>query len=454
MNRIFPLLPAALTLCLLAGAAAAQQDAAPADADATTESAPAQAVTLPLDEIRTFTAVFAKVKSDYVEDVDDRKLLENAIRGMLEGLDPHSAYLDKDDYLELQESTTGEFGGLGLEVGTEDGFLKVISPIDDTPAQRAGIRTGDLIIRLGETPVKGMSLNDAIKLMRGKPGTDIDVTYVREGVDKPVKVTLTRDVIKVQSVRQRLLEPGFGYLRISSFQTHSADDVRNGVEKLKTESPDGLRGLILDLRNNPGGTLSAAVGISDLFLDEGLIVYTEGRVREAQMRFNARPDDVLDDAPMVVLVNAGSASASEIVAGALQDHNRAVVMGQKTFGKGSVQTVLPLTENEALKLTTARYFTPSGRSIQAEGIAPDILVNPVIVREVAVNDDDLIKEADLSGHLEKPAGTRTAPVKVGAAPAAAPAQTAATAPPEPEDYALGQALNVLKALALRQSRNG
>lgn len=447
MNRQLLLLLAALSLSFLSVASGAQEED-------TGESVPAQSGALPLDEIRTFTAVFAKVKSDYVEPVDDRKLLENAIRGMLEGLDPHSAYLDKDDYLELQESTTGEFGGLGLEVGTEDGFLKVISPIDDTPAQRAGIKPGDLIIRLDETPVKGMSLNDAIRLMRGKPGTQIGITLVREGEEKPIKLKLTRDIIKVQSVRQRMLEPGFGYLRVSSFQTHSAEDARKGVEKLQAESPGGLRGLVLDLRNNPGGTLSAAVGISDLFLDHGLIVYTEGRVKDAQMKFNAKPEDMLDDAPIVVLVNAGSASASEIVAGALQDRKRAVIMGQKTFGKGSVQTILPLTETEALKLTTARYYTPSGRSIQAEGIAPDIVVNPVVVKEVE-DESALVKEADLSGHLENMNETKDTE-QTGNAEGQTPAaeKPGAVAQPDSEDYALGQALNVLKALALRHSRDG
>ena len=464
MNLQFLLRLTALSLVFLTVSAPAQETD-------NQESVPAQPGALPLDEIRTFTSVFAKLKSDYVEAVDDRELLENAIRGMLEGLDPHSAYLDKDDYLDLQESTTGEFGGLGLEVGTEDGFLKVISRIDDTPAQRAGIKTGDLIIRLDETPVKGMSLNDAIKLMRGKPGTDIGMTLMREGEEKPIRLTLTRDVIKVQSVRQRMLEPGFGYLRVSSFQTHSTEDVRKGVDKLNAETPGGLRGLVLDLRNNPGGTLSAAVGISDLFLDHGLIVYTEGRVKDAQMRFNAKPEDMLEDAPMVVLVNAGSASASEIVAGALQDQKRAVIMGQKTFGKGSVQTILPLTETEALKLTTARYFTPAGRSIQAEGIVPDITINPFIVKEV-LDEDLLIKEADLSRHLENPtskddgekesnekqdkANDKDADQEPGAAKEkdTPPAVTTAGAPADTDDYALSQALNVLKALALRQTKSG
>jgi carboxyl-terminal processing protease len=468
MNHPFVLRLAALfLLCLSISAPARETDTQQQ------EAVPAQSGALPLDEIRTFTAVFAKIKSDYVEEVDDRKLLENAIRGMLEGLDPHSAYLDKEDYLELQESTTGEFGGLGLEVGTEDGFLKVISPIDDTPAQRAGIKTGDLIIRLDDTPVKGMSLNDAIKLMRGKPGTDIGMTIMRDGEEKPIKLTLTRDIIKVQSVRQRMLGPGFGYLRVSSFQTHSAEDARKGIEKLMAEAPGGLRGLVLDLRNNPGGTLSAAVGISDLFLDSGLIVYTEGRVKEAQMRFSAKPEDMLNDAPMVVLVNAGSASASEIVAGALQDQKRAVIMGQKTFGKGSVQTILPLTDTEALKLTTARYYTPSGRSIQAEGIVPDILINPIIVKEVQ-DEALLIKEADLSRHLENPtqkddeeqepaagkekskekdkdAAKKPGATKTQDAPAA---EQTAGAPADSDDYALSQALNVLKALALRQTKSG
>ena len=331
---------------------------------------------LPVDQIRTFAEVFAKIKKDYVENVEDGTLLENAIKGMLEGLDPHSSYLDEDAYLDLQEGTSGEFGGLGIEVGMEDGFIKVISPIDDTPAQKAGMQSGDLVIRLDETPVKGLSLNDAVTRMRGEPGTDITLTILREGEDKPLKITITRDVIKVKSVRTQTLEPGFGYLRISHFQSRTAEDARAGLQQLKQDNNGNLNGLILDLRNNPGGILSAAVGISDLFLDKGLIVYTEGRIDDSRLKFNAKPADILDNAPMVVLVNAGSASASEIVAGALQDHKRAIIMGQKTFGKGSVQTVLPISNAAALKLTTARYFTPSGRSIQVSGIEPDVMSLP------------------------------------------------------------------------------
>ena len=291
-----------------------------------TDSAAVSNGTIPLDEIRTFTEVFAKVKNDYVETVDDRMLLESAIRGMLEGLDPHSAYLDKEAYTELQEGTTGEFGGLGIEVGMEDGFVKVISPIDDTPAQKAGVQAGDLIIRLNDTPVKGLSLDDAVKLMRGKPGTPISLTIVREGTDAPIKLTLMRDTIKVKSVKQRTLEAGYGYVRISHFQAHTVEDVRAAIEKLKSDNQNDLKGVVLDLRNNPGGILSAAVAISDMFLDRGLIVYTEGRIKDSTLKFSAKPDDILNKAPIVVLVNGGSASASEIVAGALQDHKRAIIM--------------------------------------------------------------------------------------------------------------------------------
>ncbi|MBU2477627.1 MAG: S41 family peptidase, partial [Gammaproteobacteria bacterium] len=307
---------------------------------------------LPLEELRSFSDVFARIKADYVEPVEDKALLENAIRGMLTGLDPHSAYLDQEQFKELQVGTSGEFGGLGIEVGMEDGFVKVIAPIDDTPAQRAGVESGDLIIRLDDTPVKGMSLNDAVKIMRGKPGTDIILTIVREGQEKPLKITVTRDVIKVKSVKQRMLSEGFGYVRISQFQATTADNLVEAIDALKKEGK--LRGLVLDLRNNPGGVLNGAVAVSDAFLEKGLIVYTEGRIADSRLRFNATPDDVTSGAPLVVLVNQGSASASEIVAGALQDHHRAIVVGTRTFGKGSVQTIVPLSNDTAVKLTTAR----------------------------------------------------------------------------------------------------
>jgi len=414
---------------------------------------------LPLAEIRTFTEVFAKVKNDYVETVDDKTLLENAIRGMLEGLDPHSAYLDQEAYRDLQEGTSGEFGGLGIEVGVEDGFIKVIAPIDDTPAWRAGVKAGDLIIRLDETPVKGMPLNDAVELMRGNPGTQITLTIVREGTEKPFTITITRDVIKVRSVRSRTLEPGYGYLRISNFQTHTADDVARELENLRKDNAAGLKGVVIDLRNNPGGILSAAVAVSDLFLEEGLIVYTEGRVRDSKLRFSAKPVDVLDHAPLIVLVNAGSASASEIVAGALQDHGRAIIMGQKTFGKGSVQTILPMANDAALKLTTARYYTPNGRSIQAEGIAPDILVEQLVV-EQREEEPVIVTEANLTRHLEndseQPAEAK--PEGEAAKPGTAPAAPAAPAAKEPSlagsDYTLYQALNVLKGLAILEKKAG
>lgn len=356
--------------------------------------------TLPLDELRTFTEVFAKIKSDYVEEIDDAELLENAIRGMLSGLDPHSTYLVKEAYQDLQEGTSGEFGGLGIEVGLEDGFVKVISPIDDTPAQKAGIKAGDLIIRLNEKAVKGMGLNDAVKLMRGKPGTAIQLTIVREGEDKPLELSVVRDFIKVRSVRARMLEPGYAYLRISQFQARTAEDLRREAEKLKDKAEEGINGIILDLRNNPGGVLSAAVGVSDLFLEKGLIVYTEGRIADSQLKFNAKPIDIFNRVPLVVLVNGGSASASEIVAGALQDHQRAVVVGQQTFGKGSVQTILPMADNAAVKMTTARYYTPSGRSIQADGIKPDITIDRLKVSALDPAINKTVKESDLSGHLE------------------------------------------------------
>ncbi len=400
---------------------------------------------LPVEELRTFSDVFGRIKNDYVEDVPDSKLLESAIRGMLAGLDPHSAYLDQEQFKELQVGTSGEFGGLGIEVGMEDCFVKVIAPIDDTPAQRAGIQAGDLIIRLDDTPVKGLSLNDAVKIMRGKPGTVLKLTVVREGVEQPLKIDIKRDIIKVKSVKQRMLENGFGYVRISQFQSKTAENMVDAIDKLKKEAGGSLRGLVLDLRNNPGGVLNGAVAVSDAFLKKGLIVYTEGRVSDSKLRFNATPDDILDSAPMVVLVNQGSASASEIVSGALQDHKRAIIVGSRTFGKGSVQTILPLSNGTAVKLTTARYYTPSGRSIQAEGIEPDIRLDPVRVSAVE-NAFDPIKEADLSGHLMNGDGK---------APAAKPGTSAdekAEQSLAQSDYQLYEALNLLKGLAIQREQ--
>ncbi|HEY5702465.1 MAG TPA: S41 family peptidase [Gammaproteobacteria bacterium] len=399
---------------------------------------------LPLDEIRTFTEVFSKIKNDYVEEVDDRKLLEDAIRGMLAGLDPHSTYLDRESYKELQEGTTGEFGGLGIEVGMENGFVKVIAPIDDTPAKKAGIEAGDLIIKLDDTPVKGLSLNDAISRMRGKPGTDITLTIIRNGEEKPLVITITRAVIRVNSVRARTLEPGYGYLRISSFQANTGRDLRQELDRLSEENNYKLKGVVMDLRNNPGGVLNAAVEVSDLFLDKGLIVYTEGRIKNSDLKFNARPLNVVRDLPIVILVNEGSASASEIVAGALQDHDRAVIVGQQTFGKGSVQTILPMADEAAVKLTTARYFTPSGRSIQASGITPDIIIDKLTVERVEEDGNGIVKEADLSGHLEntKPEEETDAEVAEDEKPQTEKRRLSIT------DYELYEALNILKGISL------
>ncbi|MDT8386960.1 MAG: S41 family peptidase [Thiogranum sp.] len=403
---------------------------------------------LPVEELRTFTDVFGRIKNDYVEEVKDGDMLVNAIRGMLTGLDPHSAYLDQEQFKELQVGTSGEFGGLGIEVGIEDGFVKVIAPIDDTPAQRAGVLAGDLIIRLDDTPVKGLSLEEAVKIMRGKPGSTLRITVVREGADQPLKIDIKRAIIKVRSVKSRMLEDGFGYLRISQFQSKTAENMVDGIEELKKEAGGSLKGLVLDLRNNPGGVLNGAVAVSDAFLKKGLIVYTDGRVGDSKLRFNATPDDILTDAPLVVLVNQGSASASEIVAGALQDHGRGIIVGSQTFGKGSVQTILPLSNGSAVKLTTARYYTPSGRSIQAEGIVPDIILEQMKLSAVE-GAFDPIKEADLSRHLLN--GKATEPVVV---PSEDELEAVEKDPKESlaqTDYQLYEALNLLKGLSIARA---
>jgi carboxyl-terminal processing protease len=411
------------------------------------ESEQAQAKTkpegqLPLAEVRAFTEVFAKVKTDYVEEVKDKALLENAIRGMLSGLDPHSAYLDAEAYEGLQEGTTGEFGGLGIEVGMEDGFVKIIAPIDDTPAFRAGVKAGDVIVKIEDRPVKGMDLNEAVKLMRGKPGTPITLTIVREGQETPLTLTLTREVIKVHSVKSKTLEPNYGYIRISQFQAHTGEELGAELNKLKEQNKNKLTGLVLDLRNNPGGILGAAVAVADAFLESGRIVYTKGRVAESDMQFNAKPGDALHGAPIVVLVNGGSASASEIVAGALQDTRRGVIMGSKTFGKGSVQTIVPMSNDTALKLTTARYYTPSGRSIQAEGVTPDIVLDKVKIAGVEKAPGPELKEADLSRHLQN------GDAKAKSSQEAAKSEGEKSAPLVSSDYELYQALNLLKGMSI------
>ncbi len=408
-------------------------------------AAEAQSQPLPLKELRTFAEIFGRIKSDYVEAVEDKELLEYAIRGMLTGLDPHSSYLDAEEYKDLRVGTSGKFGGLGIEVSLEDGFVKVIAPIDDTPTKRAGLQAGDLIIRRDDRPVKGMTLNDAVNHMRGKPGTKVSLMIVRDGLDKPFRVDIVRDVVHVASVKSRFLEPGYGYLRLSHFQSRTTEDLMKSLDALMNEEQDGLKGLVLDLRNNPGGVLNAAVSVSDAFLEDGLIVYTQGRVDDSKLEFKAGPDDVLKGAPMVVLVNSGSASASEIVAGALQDHKRAVIMGEQTFGKGSVQTIIPVDQTSAVKLTTARYFTPSGRSIQAEGILPDIIVDRVEVKAKGRSGLKPLKEADLAGHLENGDGkvkddAKTMANKKGGSLAET-------------DYQLNEALNMLKGLHLMRPRS-
>jgi carboxyl-terminal processing protease len=353
---------------------------------------------LPLRELRIFTQVFEQIRRGYVEEVTDTELLENAIAGLLLELDPHSAYLNESDYVELQESASGEYGGLGLRVGAERGMIKIISPIDDTPAAKAGIKAGDLIVEVDGVPVRGMALQKAIDKLRGEKGTSIDLTVLRDNEETRIDFTIVRDTIQLSSVRSRVLEPGYGYVRVSQFQTSSGDDFKKELRDLKQQETP-LKGVIIDLRNNPGGLVPASVEISDAVLDGGTVVYTEGRLPSSNSNYQASEGDLIKGIPIVVLINGGSASASEIVAGALQDHQRAAILGTQSFGKGSVQTVIPLGDGRAVKLTTARYFTPNGRSIQAEGIVPDIIVEPAEIRRYQMRDS--IREEDLEGHLEQ-----------------------------------------------------
>ncbi len=434
---------------------------------------------LPIEDLRAFTEIFGKIKNDYVEPVEDKKLITEAINGMLSGLDPHSAYLDNEAFKELQVGTQGEFGGLGIEVGMEDGFVKVVSPIEDTPAFKAGVKSGDLIVKLDDTPVKGMTLNDAVKRMRGKPGTNIVLTIVRKGEVKPLTITLTRAVIKIRSVKHKLVEPDYGYVRVTQFQEHTGDNLVSALKDLQVQNKNApIKGLVLDLRNDPGGLLNTAIGVSGAFLKPGtLVVYTDGRTDDAKMKltnsreFYLRPgeSDYLRNVPawartvpMVVLVNGGSASASEIVAGALQDHKRAVIIGTQTFGKGSVQTILPLNNGTAIKLTTARYYTPSGRSIQAKGIVPDITVEEATISASEAPRLE-VREADLEKHLSngqldaanKDAGkTRDDGVKdekskddKAVRPKLEPGEIVSKS-----DYQYNQALILLKGLSLLQDR--
>ncbi|MDN3648617.1 S41 family peptidase [Reinekea marina] len=392
---------------------------------------------LPIDEVRLMSQILERIKQSYVEEVTDEELFESAIEGMLSGLDPHSDYLTPDDFKSLRESTSGEFGGLGIEIILDEtGFVRVVAPIDDTPAFRAGMQSGDLITKIDETPVKGMTINDAVSLMRGKPGTDIVLTIAREGENGPLEVEITRDIIKITSVRSRMLETGYGYIRISQFQERTGPDFVNAIESLRDEANGELNGLVLDLRNNPGGVLQASVEVVDALISEGLIVYTEGRTANSDSRFTARSANPSENVNLVVLINGGSASASEIVAGAVQDHKRGLIMGTQSFGKGSVQTILPLDKDHAIKLTTARYYTPSGRSIQAQGIVPDVIVKPGKLTQQ--DSEPYYKEADLAGALnnDQEGGTE------------ADSETEQTEADLAErDYQLYQALTLLKGIS-------
>jgi carboxyl-terminal processing protease len=427
---------------------------------------------LPIDDLRVFAEVFGKVKSDYVEPVEDKKLINEALTGMLQGLDPHSTFMDAEGFKELQAGTQGEFGGLGIEVAMEDGLVKVVTPIEDSPAYKAGLKSGDLIMKLDETQVRGLTLNDAVKKMRGTPDTKIVLTVIRKGEEKPLTFTLTRAIIKTQSVKNKLIEKDFGYVRVTQFQEHTGEDLAKALKSLSTQNKAPFKGLVLDLRNNPGGLLDAAVGVSAAFLPKNdLVVYTEGRVADSKMRLSAVPQDYarrgkvdylkdLPDeykkVPIVVLINAGSASASEIVAGALQDHKRATIMGVQSFGKGSVQTILPMNNGSAIKLTTARYFTPNGRSIQAKGIVPDVIVEDGSDASLALH------EADLSKHLSNPtdadAAKKAAEDKAKALAAKEKLNEKKFAeskgPIEPaskDDFQFNQAMNLLKGLPVQKA---
>lgn len=403
---------------------------------------------IPLEDVQRFSNAIGEIKKYYVKPIDDKELFDNAIRGMLSGLDPHSSYLDEQEFQDLQTSTSGEFGGLGIEVTMEDGVVKVITPLVDTPAYKAGIKSGDYIIKLGKESVQGLTLKDAVNLMRGKAGSTIELTVLRKGVAKPLTFDLIREVIQIKSVKSKMLSDGYGYIRLTQFQALTAKDMLQAIAQLKQQSNGKLKGLVLDLRNNPGGLLDSAIQVSDAFLGtdksgkQEMIVYTEGRLPGSKFTAMAKgnPKDAIDNAPIVVLINNGSASASEIVAGALKDNKRAVILGTKSFGKGSVQTVLPLDGKTGIKLTTALYYTPSGVSIQAKGIIPDIIVEELQVPKGATKNTDAanFSEADLSGHIvnkNNPEGTVKTP-------------EAKAEDLLHDDYQLYAALTVLEGMAL------
>lgn len=408
---------------------------------------------LPLEDVQRFSTAIGQVKNFYVNKVDDSQLFENAIRGMLSGLDPHSAYLDREEFSELKSQNDGEFGGLGLEVAMEEGYIRVVSPIDDTPAEHAGIQPGDMIVKLNDKSVKGMTLRDAVNVMRGPKGSSIELTILRKNEKKLSHISILRDIIEVKSVKSQLLENDYGYLRVSYFQAKTYEHLKNSIDSLNKMNKHSLKGVVLDLRNNPGGLLDAAIDVSDAFLDSHqlkknkLIVYTKGRIPGADIQAKASPGDLLNGIPMVVLINQGSASGSEIVAGALQDHKRAILMGETSFGKGSVQTVLPLDENRGVKITTALYYTPLGRSIQAKGIKPDILVGNMKVSANNRNNNltlALIRESDLDNHLAN--GNLKDKVVEPKDKQEDTANHTQSKQLAMQDYELNEALNLLKAL--------
>lgn len=435
MITLYRRLSIALALCVLIAAPLSGQAQQP------------ELLPLPLDEVRMFTEALDRIRMAYVEEIDDKTLLENAIRGMLSGLDPHSAYMAGQEYDALQETTSGEFGGLGIEVGRENGYIKVISPIDDTPADRAGIEAGDLIIQIDNKPLRELTPGEAANMMRGEPGTEVTVTIAREGME-PFELSVVREVIAITSVRSRMLDPGYAYVRIAQFRRNTGEELEDELRQLYEEHGE-LKGVVLDLRNNPGGVLQASVRVVDAFIEEGSIVSTKGRLEGNDMTFSASLATIAPDVPLAVLVNNGSASASEIVAGALQDHGRAVVMGTQSFGKGSVQTVLPLDDARAIKLTTSLYYTPSGRSIQAQGITPDIIVDNAYVTRRSRSISQY-NEADLPGRLANGNGEETVDSDEEMAEALISAEQVLVT-----DYPLNEALNVLKGInAFRPAMRG
>jgi len=402
-------------------------------------TAHASKTSLPLNQLQTFSEVYLKIKQNYVVDVSDKEIFDNAIKGMLEGLDPHSTFLNEKDFSDLKIGTRGEFGGLGIEVTMEDGIVKVIAPIDDTPAFAAGIKSGDLIIKIDNKSVKGLSLNKAVDLMRGKVGSPILLTIARKGESGPIEIKIIRAKIKVKSVKYELIDNNYGYIRIASFQNKTGKSLADAISDLNKKSKNNIHGYVIDMRNNPGGVLGAAVDVSDAFIKgKKKLVYTKGKSADAMYEFNSNDTDLANEKPIVVLINGGSASASEIVAGALQDHKRAIIMGTQSFGKGSVQTILPITSRTAVKITTARYYTPNGRSIQAKGITPDIIVKNLELTDLKEN--IMMKESDLKGHLENTDKEKLED------------KSEQQDKKLRDDYQLSEAINLLKGLNILSSR--